>query len=131
VSRPLVDAFGAATDDLRGGAIADFGVSGWIAFLSGSAPDSAEDDPTLEFWADAGQIKVATATNKKAILHFIIGNLRFGCSVPASFINYNTFSFKGLPEGNLKKLHPVSPCSEAVAKRKAEWVNRGPLDGRN
>jgi len=81
VSRPLVAAFGTATDDLREGAIADFGVSGWIDFLSGSGPDPA-DDPTLEFWADATQIKAATVTSKKAILHFIIGNLRFGRSVP-------------------------------------------------
>jgi hypothetical protein len=70
VFRPLIAAFGPATDDLRVGAIADFGISGWIAFLSGSGPDSA-DDPTLEFWADPTQIKAATVTNKKAILHLI------------------------------------------------------------
>ena len=71
VFRPLVAAFGTATDDLREGAIADFGVSGWTASLRGSAPDLAEDEPTLEFWADARQIKAATVTNKKAILHLI------------------------------------------------------------
>ena len=103
VSRPLVAAFGTAIDDLRGGAIADFGVSGRIEVLRGSAPDLEEDDPILEFWADARQIKAATVTKRKAILHFIIGNLRFGRSVPASLLNYNTFSFKGLPEGNLTK----------------------------
>jgi len=84
VPRPLVAAFGTATDDLRGGAIADFGVSGWIEVLRGSAPDLEEDDPILEFWADARQNKAATVTNKKAILHFIIGNLR-SRSVPASY----------------------------------------------
>ena len=83
VSRPLVAAFGTATDDLRGGAIADFGVSGWIAVLRGSG-DLEEDDPIVEFWADARQNKAATVTNKKAILHFIIGNLR-SRSVPASY----------------------------------------------
>jgi len=83
VFRPLVAAFCTATDDLWGGAIADFGVRGWVAVLRGSEPDLAED-PTLEFWADATQIKAAPVTNKKAILHFIIGNLRFGRSVPAS-----------------------------------------------
>jgi hypothetical protein len=93
VSRPLVPDFGPATDDLRAGAIADFGVSGWIEALSlGSAANLEEDGPV---WADARQIKVAaTAANKKTILRFIIENLQFRRSVPASLLNYNTFSFK-------------------------------------
>ena len=79
MSRPLVPDFGPASDDLRGGTIADFGVSGWIEALSlGSAVDGVEDRPVLEFWADAIQIKVvATAANKKAILRFVIKNLQF------------------------------------------------------
>ena len=96
VSRPLVDDFGTPTDDLREGAIADRGVSGWIEALSlGSAADAGEDCPILEFWADARQLKpAATVTNRKAILHFIIGILQFSRSVPTSLPNYNTFSFK-------------------------------------
>jgi hypothetical protein len=84
VSRPPVDAFGTGTEDLRGVAIADFGVSGRIAFLRGSAPDLAEVNPTLELWADARQINVDTLTHRRAILHFMIGNLRFDPSVLAS-----------------------------------------------
>ena len=84
VSRPVVPDFGSATDALRGAAKADFGVSGWIEALSlGSAPEADEDGAILEFWALARQIKVAaTVTNKKAILHFIVGNLQVGRSVP-------------------------------------------------
>ena len=127
VSRPVVDALGTATADLRGSAIADFGVRGWVAVLRGSRPDVEEDDPILEFCADAMQTKAATATNKKAILHRIIGNLRFPLS-----LNYNTFSFKGLPEGNPKKLHAGGPESAAADQTESRMVEQaGSLDGRN
>ena len=123
MSLPLVDAFGNATDDLRGAAIADFGVSGWIAFLMGAAPDSAEDDPILEFWADATQIEAATVTNNNAIPHFIIGNLRF-FPFPLARLITTHFRSRGLPEGNPKKLHPGVPGSGQGTKRKAEWLSR-------
>lgn len=86
VSRPVVADFGTAADELRGGDIADFGVSGWTEALSlGSAANLEEDGP--EFWADVGQIRAdAKITNEKAILYFIIKNLRFGRCVLAPLI---------------------------------------------
>lgn len=109
VSRPLVAAFGTATDDLRGAAIADFGVSGWIAVLRGSGPDSA-GDPTLEFWADATQIKAAAVTHTKPVLDLLIGNLRSAASFPLALLITAHFRPRDLPEGSVKGCPPTSRC---------------------
>jgi hypothetical protein len=119
VSRPLVAAFGTATDDLRGAAIADFGVSGWIAVLRGSGPDLEEDDPILEFCADAMQTTAATATNKKAILHRIIGNLRF----PLARLITTHFRSRVCPKVT-RKSYMLGRSRRLRTKRKAEWLNK-------
>jgi|SRR5271165_6594012 len=85
VSRPVVADFGNPTEELREGAVADFGVSGWIEALSlGSAANLEEDG--LEFWADAAPTIVPTRlTNRKAILYFIIENLQFGGCISLAY----------------------------------------------
>ena len=100
VFRPLVPDFGTATDDLRIGAVADFGVSGWIEALSlGSAVEVGEDGPILEFWADAGHTKAAaTVTNRKAILHFIIGSLHSAVPFPLALLITTHFRSSDCPK---------------------------------
>jgi hypothetical protein len=66
--------------------IADFGVNGWVAAVDfGVSGLIAGDEggPLLKlcrFWADAIPTKVATVTKNIRPLHFIILDLRLGCS---------------------------------------------------
>jgi hypothetical protein len=71
VFRWFVDTAGAESDDLCSGGIADFGVSGLVTDLR-SVADLAEEEPTLEVWPLARQIKAPSVPSNKKILHFII-----------------------------------------------------------
>ena len=66
------------------------------------------------------QTKAATATNKKAILHRIIGNLRF----PLARLITTHFRSRVCPKVTQKSYMRVGRSRRLRTKRKAEWLNK-------